>query len=343
MIGAAVAGCGGSGSTPLTGGAQPNAGNGGQPNQLGTAFIRILMASPDYTSVTGGTPGCCVDVYIDGTRVWQNVSYANFNGKAGGVTTAPFYVTSVLAVPLAPSSHNVQVYPAGAAAGNASQLATVTTSPGSVRTTIVIADKTFGVSGLQIIPFTEPISNSAPGTNDNVIFHHAAPTAGSGTMAIGILKSVGSTFQQVCSGTIGFSNPPSPQSIKTIPFVNSSGAPIGFYAANAQVNFCKAPPSAEFYPATTATPPPPAIPTPAGLGNFNAGVVYPTPAPNPPGQPTPAAFDCSSTLPPSCNGAASSALATLPNLSLYVIDAPPVPPATTPGIGIVGVFDSNQI
>jgi hypothetical protein len=339
MVGASMAGCNGSGGTPLAPSGPGNGGNGQPPNQLGTAFIRIIMASPDYVAPSGGG----VDVYIDGTRVWQNVTYANFNGKAGGVGTAPFYVTSVFAVPLSPSAHNVQIYPAGAAAGNATQLATVTTGPGAVRTTVVIADKVFGALplALQGIAFTEPTLVAPPGQSSNVVIHHAAPSGGSGTLTFGSITgySASNPGSISCLGTVVFSNPPLPQSTKQLSFVNSGGATIGYYVANAQLNFCKAPPSAEFFPGTAATPPPPSLPNPPG--SFNAGVVYPTPAPNVAGQPTPAPFNCNNTLPPTCGPTTPEALAALPNLTLYAIDAPPVPPATTPGIAIIGVYDSN--
>jgi len=335
MVGAAMAGCSGSSGSPLSAGGAPNAGNGGGPNQIGTAFVRIINGSPDFGAI---------DVYVDNTRVWQNVPYANFNGKAGGVGTAPFYVTSVLAVPLSPTAHNIAVYAAGAAAGNATQQAAVTTAPGASRTTIVIADKVYGALpvALQAIPFTEPILVAPPGGADNVVFHHASPSGATGTIAVGTLAvKVGSssnTITPTCKGQVTFSNPPTPQSIKVLPLVNSGGAPIGFYVGTVSstgTSACKNP-VAEFFPATSATPPPPS------LGGYpNSGIVYPTPAPNPPGQPSPPPFDCDSTLPPTCSGAAPEALAALPNLSLYAIDAAPVPPATTPGVTILGVFDSN--
>src|SRR5581483_4037975 len=93
MVGAAMAGCSSTGS-PLSSGSPPNGGNGGFPPQVGTAYIRVINGSPDYLTPTGAD----IDVYIDGTRVWQNVPYANFNGKAGGVATSPYYVTSIAQV-----------------------------------------------------------------------------------------------------------------------------------------------------------------------------------------------------------------------------------------------------
>jgi hypothetical protein len=353
MIGAAVAGCGGSGA--LTAGSSGNAGGGGTTTQSGTAAIRIIMASPDYITLNGVA---AVDVYIDGTRVWQNVSYGNFNGKAGGQANPPYYVTSVQGAPLSPSAHNIQVYPAGAAPGNASQLATTTTTPGAVRTTVVIADKSAGVTPptLQAIPFTEPTLEAPPGTSSNVVLHHAAPDGAPGLVAYGKLSvttsSTGVTIKTTCLGNLTFSNPPGPQSMKTIPLVRTGGSPIGYYFAGTGLSACKIA-FADFFPASAATPPP--VPISAGasppptLGGFpNSGVVYPTPLPNAPGQPSPPPYDCDSTLPPLCHGVPpnpeatpANPLATAPNLSIYLIDAPPVPPSTTIGVMVIGVFDTN--
>jgi len=353
MIGAAVAGCG-TGSTPLGAGGG-NSGAGGGVPQGGTAFIRIIMGSPDYVTPAGVA---AVDVYIDGTRVWQNVSYGNFNGKAGGVGTAPFYVTSVLGVALSPSSHNVAVYPAGQAAGNASQLAAVTTAPGAARTTVVIADKVYGAVPLaiQALAFTEPIVSAPIGVSATVIMHHASPSGAPGVLAVGTLavttSSTGTVIKPTCKGQMFFSNPPTNLSMKVFALVNSGGAPIGYYVANSGQarNGCKVP-LADFFPGTNATPPPPApTSTPPSLAGYpNSGIIYPTPPPNPPGQPSPPPFDCDSVLPPTCNGAPPNPsaippnpLVSLPNLSLFALDAPAVPPSTVPGVLILGVFDPNQ-
>jgi hypothetical protein len=273
-------------------------------------------------------------------RVWQNVSYANFNGKAGGTTTAPFYVTSVQAVSLSPSAHNVVVYAAGAAPGNASQQASVTTAPGAARTTVVIADKVYGVApvALQAIPFTEPALSAPPSLSDNVVIHHAAPSGGPGILAFGRLSlestPSGQLIKTQCLGNLTFANPPIASSIKVLRLVNSGGAPIGFYVANSGITACRQP-IADFFPGTAATPSPP-----PSLGGYpNSGVVYPTPVPSPPGQPIVPPLDCDSTLPPTCNGIPSDVLATLPNLSLYAIDSPVS--TTTATIAILGVFDSN--
>jgi len=264
-------------------------------------------------------------------------------------------VTSVLAVALSPSSHNVTVYPAGQAAGNASQLATVTTAPGATRTTIVIADKVYGAVplALQALAFTEPVLAAPAGFSDNVVIHHAAPSGAPGVLAVGSLSvatsSTGTTIKPTCRGIVVFSNPPTTLSMKTFPMVNSGGAPIGYYVANSGNKACKQP-LADFFPATNATPPPPApTSSPPSLAGYpNSGIVYPTPPPNPPGQPAPPPFDCDSVLPPTCNGSPPSLdaippnpLGSLPNLSLYAIDAPAVPPSTVPGVLILGVFDSN--
>ena len=344
FIGAAVAGCGGSGA--LSPGSNGNAGGGGSVNQSGTAAIRVLMASPDFNSNPLVNPGgCCVDVYIDNVRVWQNLGYGNFNGKAGGQTTSPYFVTSVQGTPLSPSAHAVTVYAAGAAPGNANQQASTVTSPGAVRTTVVIADKVFGAVPLvlQAIPFTEPALSAPIGESDNVVLHHAAPSGAPGLLAYGKLAVKGSIIRPSCLGTLTFSNPPGPLGQKVVPLVHSGGAPIGFYVAGSGLVTCLMP-TAEFFPATQGTPSPP-----PSLGGFpNSGIVYPTPIPNPPGQPSPPPFDCDSTLPPTCNGVPpnpqstpANPLATAPNLSLYAIDAPPSPPATTVGIAIVGIFDTN--
>ena len=345
FVGAAVAGCGGTGS--LGPGNNANSGGGGSTNQSGTASIRVLMASPDYNSNPGvNNNGCCIDVYIDNVRVWQNMSYATFNGKAGGSATPPYYVTSVQGAPLSPSAHSVTVYAAGAAPGNASQLASTTTAPGATRTTVVVADKVFGAIPLvlQAIPYTEPVLEAPFNVAANVVMHHASPSGAPGLLAYGKLAVNGSSILPSCLGTMTFSNPPGPLSEKLIPLVKSGGKPIGFYVAGSGISTCLMP-TAEFFPATQGTPSPP-----PSLGGFpNSGIVYPTPIPNPPGVASPPPLDCDSTLPPTCNGVPPNPqqtplnpLVTLPNLSLYAIDAPPSPPATTVGIAIVGIFDSNN-
>jgi Domain of unknown function (DUF4397) len=351
MVGAAMAGCSSTGN-PLSTGSNPNGGNGGFPPQVGTALIRVINGSPDYLTPTGGG----IDIYIDGTRVWQNMPYGNFNGKAGGVATSPYYVTSIAQVALAPSAHSIQVYPAGAAAGNGSLLASTTTLPGPYRTTVVVADKVFGAIplALQAIPFLEPVLSAPSGFSDNVVIHHAAPNGAPGVLSTGTLavhqNSGGVQIVPTCTGNLVFSNPPANLSQKVYKLVNNGNSPIGYYVANPGTVACHQP-IAEFFPGTAATAPPipPSSPPPSLNGFPNSGIVYPTPIPSAAGRPVPLPFDCDSTLPPTCNGVPPNPsatppnpLVTSPNLSLYAIDAPPVPPATVPGVLILGVFDTNQ-
>jgi len=322
MVGAALAGCGGTNGNPLSTGSGANGGTGGPPPAIGTAFVRILDAAPDAN--------IAFDVYVDGTRVWQNISYGNFNGKAGGTGTAPFYITSVLAVPLAPTAHNIQLYLAGAAPGNATQQATATTAAGNTRTTVVIADNGFLSGKWQLIPFTEPVLSAPPEVSDNVVIHHAAEGA-AGTIAWGTLTSTGSgsaTPSPTFKGNLTYTNPPTNLSIGKLPLYTASF--VNFYVATTGFKNQRTP-IATFAPGTTNV-------TMSSTG----GLVYPTPAPNAPGQPAPSQYDCDNALPPTCGGTPASGLATLPNLSLYAVDAPAPPGTTVAPIGIIGVFDSNN-
>jgi hypothetical protein len=326
MVGAALAGCGANG-TSLSGGGTGNSGTGGAPPAFGTAFIRVLDASPDTNSA--GT-FVAFDVYVDNTRVWQNLSYANFNGKAGGTGTAPFYITSVLAVPLSPTGHNVTVYAAGAAPGNATQLASASTAPGNSRTTVVIMDKAFNTGTFQALAYTEPVMVSPPGVDDNIYIFHAAEGA-AGTLAWGTIIGGGSTKAVTTfRGNITFTTPPSAVTLGKLPLFNSNGAPTAFYVANTGRQFDTTP-IASLSPSSFPTPPPPVM----------GGIAYPTPAPGLSGQPAPLAFDCDNTFPPTCGGTPADALAALPNFQMFAIDAPPLTGQATPQTAIVGVFDSN--
>jgi hypothetical protein len=330
MVGAALAGCGGSSGTPLGPGSNPNGGAGGPPINNSTFQLRVLNGTPDFGPI---------DVYVDGTRVWQNVKYGTF-GTTGAVTNAPFYVTT-----FQPTAHNVAVVAAGATLSTATTQATATTSLAMGRTTIVVADKVFGVlttPALVALAFAEP-TLVAPATSVNVVLHHSAPSGAAGTIAFGSLSSSASGGLNVPTfiGNLTFANPPNcaipgAQKVGTtcalLPFVNSGPNAIGYYVANTGTAN-QTVPLACFAPGG----PPPTQPNtpPCAISQFlQAQGAYPTPPPPAPGGTSPPA-DAANTLP------ATDTSIDPNNLSIYAVDVPPPTGQTIPGVGLIGVFDPN--
>lgn len=337
MVGAALAGCGGSSGTALGPGANPNGQAGGPPINNSTIQLRVLNGTPDFGPI---------DVYVDGTRVWQNVKYGTF-GTTGAVTNAPFFVST-----FQPTQHNIAVVAAGATLSTATTQATATTSASMNRTTIVVADKVFGTlttPALVALAFAEP-TLAAPLNSVNVVLHHAAPSGAAGTIAYGSLAATPSSGSPggvliipTFIGNLTFANPPNcatpgvahvGTSCALLPFVNSGGSPIGYYVANTgtanQTN-----PLACFAP---GGPPSnqPNVP-PCAVSQFlQPQGAYPTPPPPAPGGTSPPA-DAANTLP------ATDTAIDPNNLSIYAIDVPPPTGQTIPGVGLIGVFDPNSI
>jgi len=331
MLGAALVGCGGSNGTSLAPGSNPNGQTGGPPVNNTAFSMRVINASPDFGAI---------DVYVDGTRVWQNVKYGTF-GTTTSVTNAPFYVSN-----FQPSVHNIAVYQAGASAGSATQQASVSTTGQGQRTTIVVADKQFGVlttPALVALAFTEPTAVS-PTSTANVIIHHAALNSLPGVVAYGSLgvNGSGQPFTvPTCLGTLTVPAVSTPNNtapaIAKIPFVNSNQAPIGYYVALSGTANCTNQ-LAYTNPGSPNVLPSPGAVVPAG------GLVYPSPAPAPPGQPAVPPYDTNSSLPATSAFYSASELATLTpnNYSAYIIDGPPNTGTTTPVPVFLSVFDPNS-
>jgi hypothetical protein len=329
MVGAALAGCGGSNGTPLGPGSNPNGQQGVPPVNNSSFQLRVLNATPDFGAI---------DVYVDGARTWQNVKYGAF-GTTASVTNAPFYVN------VQPAAHNVAVVAAGATLSNATQQATATTSNTIARTTIVVADKVFGTlttPALVALAFPEP-TLVAPTTAVNVVLHHGAPSGAPGSIAFGSLAAAassstfpaGSLTIPTFINILTFGNPPSTASEFKLPFVNSGGAPIGYYVANTGAAN-QTTPIGCFAPGG----PPASQPTsgaPCVVSQFlQLTGAYPTPPPPVPGQ---------TSLPPDSGNTLPSTNTELDpnNLSIYAVDTAPPPGSTTPGVGLIGVFDPSQI
>jgi hypothetical protein len=336
MVGAALAGCGGSSGTPLGPGANPNGGVGGPPVNNSTFQLRVLNGSPDFGAI---------DVYVDGTRVWQNVKYGTF-GTTAAVANAPFYVTT-----FQPTAHNVAVVAAGATLSTATTQATATTSLAMGRTTIVVADKVFGTlvtPALVALTFAEP-TLTAPGASVNVILHHSAPSGAAGTIAYGSLAATsassapGALIIPTFIGTLTFANPPNcalpgtrsiGMSCALLPFVNSGGNAIGYYVANTGTAN-QTIPLACFAPGGPPGTQP--LTPPCAVSQFLQPLgAYPTPPPPIPGQ-TSVPADSGNTLPSTNTDLDPN------NLSIYAVDVAPPPGQTIPGVGLIGVFDPNTL
>jgi hypothetical protein len=323
---AGVAGCSGTNSTPLTPGSQPNATTGGPPQNNGTYGIRVLNASPDF----GG-----IDVYVDGNRVWQNVKYGTW-GVTASVTNAPFYVTN-----FQQAAHNVAVYAAGAAAGTGSLQASVTTSATATHTTIVVADKVFGVlttPALASLAYAEP-SSQTPLNQGNVIMHHAALNSLQGVIAYGSLApgAKGNPFViPTCLGTLTSPSLATPANTTTaigkIQGVNTNATPIGYYVALSGTQNCVNP-LAFINPGSA---------NPAG-SNLSGGVAYPSPPPPAPGSSPAPSYDTNSSIPPTSPAYTPAILQEfVPNtFSVYIVDGPPLPGTTVPVPVLIGTFDPN--
>ena len=325
LAAAAFVGCSGS-SGSLTPGSNPNGQTGGPPVIQNPTSIRVFNGSPDFGPI---------DVYVDGNRVWQDVLYGTF-GITTTVINAPFYVST-----FQPTSHNIAVYQAGAAPGTATLQANVTTLPNTVRTTVVVADKQFGIlttPALASIAYTEPTAVS-PSGSANVIIHHAALNSMQGVIAYGSLapNANGNLTIPTCLGTLTSPSLSLPANTATatakIPMVNSNGNPIGYYAALNGTQNCVHP-LAYLDP---GSPNPVSSPNPGGF-------VYPSPAPPLPGQPAPPPFDTNRSLPPTSTVYSQDILQEFVpnNLSIYIVDSPPLPGTTLPVPALVGVFDPNS-